>query len=217
MKLLKSSLTGSVIFIFLFLIVAVNAQAQNIENRVDALEEYVETFQPTLIEFSEELQRNIQKYTQGLEDSLQNYSKNLQQKVNSQIKTLNRKQIVIDPNSPAFQSVESNAGTFLVSVDRVERLPSGVFRLYLNLGNYNFADYKGFIVKLVWGPKFYPGYGSKIEEWRDTLNGTEYTFDGTLYKGVWNQVEVDINAENSGDLAHIEFEITVLSVELKSQ
>lgn len=203
--------------IYLFLTCSpAQAQNQNMEKRVHALEEYVETFQPTLIEFSEELQNNIQKYTKGLEQSLENYSNSLQKQVNDHLKTLKRTTVVLDPSTPAFQSVETNGGQFLVSVDRVEQMPSGAFRLYLNIGNLNFADYNGFKIKLIWGTKFYPGFAQKIEEWHDTLRGTEYTFEGTLYKGAWNQVEVDVEAKDSGDLAYIEFEMTVLAVELQS-
>ncbi|MGE0267645.1 MAG: hypothetical protein AB7S78_04220 [Candidatus Omnitrophota bacterium] len=190
--------------------------AQNIEKRVHALEEYVETFQPTLIEFSEELQNNIQKYTKGLEQSLESYSSSLQKQVNTHLKEMKRNTVILDPSTPSFQSVETNGGQFLVSVDRVEKMPSGAFRLYLNIGNLNFADYNGFKIKLIWGMKFYPGFAQKIEDWHDTLRGTEYTFEGTLTRGAWNQVEVDIEAKDSGELAYIEFEMTVLAVELQS-
>lgn len=198
------------------ILLAADVQAQNIENRVNALEEYVETFQPTLIEFSEELQNNIQKYTKGLEQSLQNYSDQLQEQLNTQMKSMDKKMIVLDLNNPAFQSIESNAGNFLISVDRVEKLPTGEYRVYMNIGNYNYADYKGFRIKLLWGSKFYPGYSQKIEEWRDTLTGAEYTFEGYIRKGVWNQVEIDIKAADTASLAYVEMELAVMSVELKA-
>ncbi len=192
------------------------AEAQSLEKRLSALEEYVETFQPTLIEFSEELQNNIQKYTKGLEASLESYSKSLQQQVNSHLETLRKDSVVLDLNTQAFQSVDTNGGRFLVSVDRVEKMPSGAFRIYLNIGNINFADYNGFKIKLIWGKKFYPGFAQKMSDWRETLRGAEYTFEGALIMGSWNQVEIDIEAADSGELAHVEFEMTVLSVELQS-
>lgn len=203
-------------FFLIILFSATFAQAQSLEKRVDALEEYVETFQPTLIEFSEELQNNIQKYTKGLEASLESYSKSLQQQVNSHLETLRKDSVVLDLNTQAFQSVDTNGGRFLVSVDRVEKMPSGAFRIYLNVGNINSADYNGFKIKLIWGKKFYPGFAQKMSDWRETLKGAEYTFEGALVKGSWNQVEIDIQAADSGELAHVEFEMTVLSVELQS-
>ena len=216
MTVKKSIFIQFSLILTMILLLCPQVMAQTLEKRVNALEEYVETFQPTLIEFSDELQNNIQKYTKGLEQSLQTYSNSLQSQVNSHLKQMKRKSINLDPNTPAFQSVETNAGSFLISVDRVEKMPSGAFRVFLNIGNYNFADYNGFKIKLIWGTKFYPGFAQKMDDWRDTLRGTEYTFDGTLYKGAWNQVEVDIEAKDSGELAHIEFELTVLSVELQS-
>ena len=203
------------IFGFLLLFSGI-AEAQSLEKRVNALEEYVETFQPTLIEFSEELQDNIQKYTKGLEASLDSYSKSLQQQVNTHLESLKNDSAVLDLNTQAFQSVDTNGGRFLVSVDRVEKMPSGAFRIYLNIGNINFADYNGFKIKLIWGKKFYPGFAQKMSDWRETLRGAEYTFEGALLKGSWNQVEIDIEAADSGELAHVEFEMTVLSVELQS-
>lgn len=216
MKLTVTFLSRTAFIVVYLFLPCTLVHAQNIEKRVHALEEYVETFQPTLIEFSEELQNNIQKYTKGLEQSLESYSNSLQKQVNNHLKEMKRNTVVLDPSTPAFQSVETNGGQFLVSVDRVEKMPSGAFRLYLNIGNLNFADYNGFKIKLIWGVKFYPGFAQKIEDWHDTLRGTEYTFEGTLYRGAWNQVEVDIDAKDSGDLAYIEFEMTVLAVELQS-
>lgn len=212
-----SKLGLGVFFSGIMLVCVQPAAAQNLENRVNALEEYVETFQPTLIEFSEELQNNIQKYTRGLESNLQAYSKQLQEQLNVQVKDLDRKKIILDLNSPAFQSIDTNAGSLLVSVDRVETLPTGDLRIYLNIGNYNFADYRGFRIKLLWGTKFYPGYGQELEEWRETLTGAEYTYEGYIRKGVWNSIEVDVKAKSAADLAHVEMELAVLSVELQAK
>ncbi|MBZ0167509.1 MAG: apolipoprotein A1/A4/E family protein, partial [Candidatus Omnitrophica bacterium] len=116
---MKSKLPSylNLIWVFLFVVVlSPPAAAQSLEKRIDALEDYVETFQPTLIEFSEELQNNIQKYTKGLESSLESYSKSLQQQVNSHLDTLKKDSVVLDLNTQAFQSVDTNGGRFLVSV-----------------------------------------------------------------------------------------------------
>ncbi|MBP9853642.1 MAG: DUF3251 domain-containing protein [Candidatus Omnitrophica bacterium] len=216
MKLADHFLSRLALTAYFFLICSGAYAQNNVENRVQALEEYVETFQPTLVKFSEELQNNIQDYTKQLEQNLENFSAGLQTQVNTQIKELKRGVIVLDPSTPAFQSVDTNGGQFLVSIDRVEQMPSGSFRLYLNIGNLNNADYKGFKINIVWGKKFYAGYTQKIEEWRDTLKGAEYTFDGTLTRGAWNQAQLDIQVPDSSDLGYIEFEMVVLSVELQS-
>ena len=204
-----------IIWVSLFLALATTSFAQKIERRVKALEEYVETFQPTLLEFSTNIEKSIQDYTQGLEISLSQFTKKLQMDLDSRLRKVNDRSVVLNVASTAYQNISTNTGNFLISVDHFDTIPGG-FRLYMNIGNPNFADYKGFKLRFRWGKKYHSGYTISYDEWRETLVGAEYTFNGSLYKGMWNQVEVDIEAPSSSDLAYLECEMDVLSIELQS-
>jgi len=185
-----------------------------LEDRVRALENYVETFQPTLRQFSENMQNSIRDYTQGLESSLKNYSKQLQTDLEERLQNLDRRIIMLDPVAKSYQTMDTRTGTFLIAVERMEPLEDG-FRLHLNIGNPNFADYKDFKLRLVWGRKWMPSYPISYAEWRQSLTGAEYTFQGALQKGMWNPVKVDLVPAGAGQLGHIECEMEVSSVELQ--
>jgi len=206
----------TLLFSFLFLFMCAQpVLAQEMERRVQALEDYVETFQPTLLEFSTNLQNSIQGYTEGLETSLNRFTKKLQVDLDNRLRDVSRRAVVLNLASKSYHNIETNTGNFLISVERFESIPNG-YRLYVNIGNPNFADYEGFKLRLRWGKKYHSGYTISFDQWRKSLAGAEYTFDGKLYKGLWNQVEVDINAPSSSDLAYLECELDVLSIELQS-
>ena len=189
-------------------------QETELEWRVQKLEEYAETIQPTLTTLSTNLNTSIQEYTRGLESSLENYSQKLQVNLDERLNNIDRKVTVLNPYSKTYQSIESGAGTFLISVDKVESLDSGT-RLHLNIGNPNYADYQGFKLKLIWGQKRTDGNKITHEQWRQSLNGAEYTFKGRLVKGKWNSVTVDLRPYDGSLLSYVECELEVSSVELE--
>jgi uncharacterized coiled-coil protein SlyX len=185
----------------------------SLERRIEKLENYVATFQPTIVELSENLNTSIQEYTQGLESSLEGYSQKLQMSLDERLNNIDRKVVIMNPFSKVYQSIETNTGIFLISVEKVEPIEGGV-RLHLNIGNPNYADYQNFKLKLIWGQKWADGYGASLEEWRQSLNGVEYTFQGKIEKGMWNPVTVDLSPAGDGQLGYLECEMEVSSVEL---
>ena len=212
--------------IFVFCMVAVfmiallcnNVGAQQSETelewRVQKLEKYVETFQPTISNLSNNLNESIQEYTKGLESSLENYSQKLQTSLDERLSGIDRQVVILNPYSKSYQSIETNTGMFLISVGKVEKLGEGV-RVHLNIGNPNYAEYENFQLKLIWGSKWAGDLTTTHEQWRQTLNGAEYSFQGRLEKGKWNTVTVDLNPTGGGQLDYLECEMTVSSVELE--
>jgi hypothetical protein len=189
-------------------------QESELEWRVQKLEKYVETFHPTIKELSNNLNKSIQEYTKDLESSLENYSQKLQINLDERLNNIDRKIVILNPYSKSYQSIETNTGMFLISVGKVEPLEAGV-RLHLNIGNPNYADYQNFQLKLIWGSKWTGGFTTTYEQWRQSLNGAEYTFQGKLEKGKWNTVTVDLSPTDGGRLEYIECEMEVSSVELE--
>jgi len=190
------------------------AEAQNTNDRVEALEDYVETFQSTLRDFAITQDKHFDKYMKDVNASLEGYTGGLERDLNEQLEDLDRKRIQIDVGDKAFQSIESNAGLFLISVDQFTAIEEG-YRLTLNIGNPNYADYKGFTLRLLWGPKYYPALYQSYDVWRSGLVGAEYSFEGTLRKGSWNQIDLDLNLKSADDLAYLECEMEISSIELQ--
>ena len=78
-----------------------------LEQRVEKLENYVETFQPTIVELSENLNASIQEYTKGLGSSLESYSQKLQINIDERLNRIDRKSVVLDPFSNAYHAIET--------------------------------------------------------------------------------------------------------------
>ena len=184
-----------------------------LDRRVGALEDYVATIQPTLVELSNNLNNSIQQYTNDLESSLESYSRKLQKNLDQQLDGLNQKTVVLNPFSKGYQTIQTNTGTFLISVESVESIEGGV-RLHVNIGNPNYADYKNFKLKFVWGRKRAVKSTIAYDQWQQSLRGVEFTFKGKIEKGKWNAMAVDLIPVEKGQLGYLECEMSVASVEL---
>lgn len=189
------------------------SDSKNLESRIKSLENYVETFQPSLLEFSDKLQESIHEYSRGLESSLADYSQRLQIQLEERLKVLENDAVVLDVSSRSFQRIDTNTGSFLVAVAKRENIENGI-RLYINIGNPNFADYKDFSLKIFWGQPWDKNSLESYDAWRQSLTGAEYSFQGKLEMGKWNPVEIDLTPATSADLGYVECSMEVASVEM---
>lgn len=204
----------------LFILSTALASAQNqvdvLEQRVQGLEAYIQTLQPMFAEFSKSVEKGLTEYTTNLEKGLETYSANLESRVDERLRMNQGQAAVLDPLNPAFQKIETNVSDFLISIERTEITNDGV-RLFLNIGNPNYASYNGFRLKIMWGDKFPSNAAISYENWRKTLVGAEYSFEGRLEKGLWTPVQVDLSPAIAAlTNMYIECEMEVLSVELQS-
>jgi hypothetical protein len=205
-------------FLFMNVMMPSMGQAQEdisgVSSRLMAIEQYLESIKPTLENFSQSLQESLQSYTKHLETSLVEYSSRLEAGLKEQMKGLNYKKVVLNLSNQTFQRVDSDAGTFLIAIDKVEELNNG-FRLHLNVGNPNYADYNNFKIKLFWGERWTPEGQKTLEDWQKTLTGAEFSFQGTIKKGMWNPFAIDLVPANSKQLEYLECELEVLGIELQ--
>lgn len=185
-----------------------------LESRVFSLENYVETIQPNLVEFSNSLHTSIKNYTEDLENSLNNFSRNIQSDLDERFKQFENKRVILNIASKAYQKIDTNSGPLLISIDEYKALQNG-YRLKFQIGNLNFADFKDLKLRLFWGRSFDNSSQGSYEQWRQGLNGAEYKYPGTLAKGTWTPLDVDLTPASLEDLAYIECEIEVASVELQ--
>jgi len=186
----------------------------DIEKRVESLETYVETFQPTLDNFSTHFQKSINGYTQALEESLQGYSTKLKTDIEDRLRKANQKTVILDPLTKTYQRIETNAVSFLIAVDKMEIVEGGV-RVYLIIGNPNYADFNEFKLKIFWGKQWIPTPQETYEQWRTSLTGAEFTFKRPLKRGKWTPVQVDLTPALTHELGHIECEMEISSIELE--
>ena len=185
----------------------------SMETRVKSLEDYVQNFQPTLMDVSSSLQKKMDKTKEDISNELQATESRVLERVQKEIQPLDTRKIVLDTTSQAFQSIQTNVGILLVSVEALRQGDKGL-ELVLNIGNPSYADIQGFKVRLLWGPKHYPAL-EDYDTWRQALQGAEYTFDGTLKKGHWNQVVIELGKVDASKLAYMECELSASSVQLQ--
>ena len=121
---------------------------------------------------------------------------------------------MLNPFSSNYHSIETNTGIFLIAIEKMAQIDNGV-RLFVNIGNPNFADYNDFQLRFLWGRKRSGDYGMSYEQWRTSLKGVEATFKGKLERGKWNSLTVDLVPVGQGELAYLECEMNVSSVELE--
>lgn len=184
-----------------------------LEQRVSALEKYVEALDATILELSTTLNQSIQEYTQGLEASLEDYSRKLQINIEERMNARDKKVVVLNPYARSYQAIESNSGIFLIAIEQVEAIDNG-FRLRLNIGNPNYADFQNFQLKFFWGPGWGGSPVMPYTDWHSHLNGAEFTFQGKIEKGMWNAMTVDLISAEKNDLGYLECELSVSGVEL---
>lgn len=172
---------------------ALAQDSADLRMRVKVLEDYVEKFKPSLDEFSQDLLNNIDRRIQVATDKI----------------------VVLNPVSRRFVKIEASAGTFLIAVQKMEKIERG-YRLVLNIGNPNTPTYSGVKLTLRWGKKWDESFAhSSYEQWRSSLTGAEYTYVGALEPGVWTEVAVDLVPADEKQFEHIECEIEVNTVKLQ--
>lgn len=109
-----------------------------------------------------------------------------------------RDTIALDVSSRAHQRLDTDFGSFLVSIEDVSPYLNGQ-RLKLNVGNLSYVTYRGFTITAAWGKKFTAGM--KFADWRPSRQEKEISFTDTLLPGRWNRVDlflVPASAEQLG-------------------
>jgi hypothetical protein len=166
----------------------------------------------------EELRKRVEKleeYTEKLEEGLNNFSKNLVSNLDQQLQTVRSNAVVINPLSRKVMKIESNTGTFLLAVSRMDKKDNG-YRLYLQIGNPNAATYGDVKLRLYWGSEFSTvSATTTFDKWHQSLKGAEFVYSGTLEAGVWTDIAVDLKPAEYSQLQHIECEMEVNTVKLQ--
>ena len=179
------------------------------------MEKYIDQVSPALDDFSTDVRDSLTNYTRGLESDLNAYSRQIQKNIDQRLKSIRTRVILSKPDSSTYQRIDTNTGVFLISYQKKEALKDKT-RLHFNIGNPNYADYRDFKIKIFWGaPWDTKDNAIAYEVWQNSLKGIEFTFQGMLYRGTWNSIEVDLPVTRPAEMEYMECELDVLSVELQ--
>jgi hypothetical protein len=205
--------------LLLFVTAAASAQEANLANhekRLQAVESYLETLPPSLTNYVGSLEESIQRYNKNLEKGLLEYSTMLEENLENRLLGMDRRRIELNKSSRTYQKIETPTGMFFISVVDIKPIAGG-FRLYLNIGNPHYADFRDFTLRLVWGSRWNAKSEVTYQQWRAGLDGAEYKFNGRLERGTWSPVELDLTPAEEKDIAYIECEMGVESIELEKR
>ncbi len=116
----------------------------------------------------------------------------------------------LDPTSEGY----SNSGDFLVLISEVEGYLDGV-KVYLRIGNPNYAKYSGVTIKARYGTKFdFSSTDSSYTLWKESLKEKDTQLSSELNEGAWNNVEIILPSISPEDFSYLEIELHAGSVSL---
>ncbi len=157
------------------------------------------------------LEGNVQTLQTGIND----FSKTLVRNVDQQLQLAKSRSVVINPLSRKVSKIETNTGTFLLAVSRMEKIDKG-YRLYLQIGNTNAATYGDVKFRFFWGSAMPESSADNAyEKWRQSLTGAEFAYTGTLEAGVWTDIAVELKPSEYNQLQYVECEMEVNTVKLQ--
>jgi hypothetical protein len=159
----------------------------------------------------------LEDYIQKLQASLSEFSRNLSDQTDRQMKAYTNQTVVLNPFSPKLSKIETNTGMFLISVSKIEKIQNG-YRLTLNVGNTSSASFADVILRMRWGKRWDPSYvNPTYEEWRKSLKAGTFSYNGTLAPGAFNEVIVDLTPAEIDDKEYIECEMEAGSLKMQKE
>src|SRR5262245_44533278 len=207
----------STMFFSVFLSIPAFAQSTaDLDQRLRTVEEYLEKLPPSMTTYASSLEESINNYTKNLETGLNKYSERLERNIETKLLGINEKTIELDVRNQEYKKIDTTTGQFLISVVSAEPVKGG-YKLALQIGNPNYANFRDFELRIVWGKAWNQGSSMTYQQWRDSLTGAVYNFKGDLLKGMWNPVEVELIPATAEDLAYIECEMGVAAIELETR
>jgi len=126
------------------------------------------------------------------------------------------KSIMVDATHKGVQRLDTDLGSFLVSVDGVTPDFNG-HKLNLDIGNPSMAEFNGFTLKAQWGKAFDPNGKVTYADWKESLKSKEVKFTEHLKPGHWNKIDLALAPAKPEQLKYIEIEMEVNYVMLTSE
>jgi hypothetical protein len=121
------------------------------------------------------------------------------------------KSVVLDMTSRNYQRIDTDTGTFLISIEDASPYLDG-YRIVLNIGNPSFAAYKGFKLTVKWNTSYKKGMDP--QQWINAERTKEISFVGSLDAGSWNRVEMLLPSTTGEQLGYFVVSMETSTVSL---
>lgn len=143
--------------------------------------------------------------------SIENYNKHLTSELYPLKWKVNKyESCYLDPTSKSYQRLDTNTGTFLVSLQDVKPYAGG-YKLNIHIGNPYVAGFVGYKLIIKWGKEInYENY----DEWQKSIRSREVSITETLDPASWNKVELAISPATREELGYLELSMTTDIVSL---
>ena len=125
--------------------------------------------------------------------------------------------ILLDLGSRSFQRLDTDTGSFLVSVQDASPYLDG-YRVTLEIGNPSFATYAGFELTAKWNSQYdWSSYNDgTFDKWQKSERNKEVSFTSSLMPGKWNTVELILPSTTGQQLGYFVLSMKTHVVSLTS-
>jgi hypothetical protein len=117
---------------------------------------------------------------------------------------------IFDPTESGFQRIDSNLGTFVVSVQDVRQFADGV-KVTVRLGNLSNTTFNGANLSIKYGPREPSSddekFVEKMETWEKAIQTKEEHIVRDLRPGFWNPVQIILPKIAQSDFGYMEVTI----------
>jgi hypothetical protein len=126
--------------------------------------------------------------------------------------------VALDLSSTNFQRLETDSGTFLVSVENATPYLDG-FRLDLSIGNPSSVTYSGFKIHVKWNSRYdydhfsEPGYSN----WQKAQREKDDSFVDRLPPGSWHKISIVLPATAADQLGFLILSMETNTVSLRTE
>jgi len=122
------------------------------------------------------------------------------------------KAVGLDMTSRDYQRIDTDTGTFLISVEDASRYLDG-YRIILHVGNPSYATYKGFKLTVNWNTNYKDGLD--FQEWIKAERTKEVSVTESLEPGNWNRVELLLPSTTGEQLGYFVVSMDTSTVALR--
>jgi len=189
MKTINKSIIGLVILIFLAPYGCSESKIEQLSIELNGIKKEVTKLDELSLEIKELKMRVLELEKNTIEN-----------RIDISDLTSQHKSILLDQTSKSYQKLETNTGTFFISLQDIKPYGGG-FKLKLVIGNPYSAQFNGFKLFIVWGKEF-KGF-KNYAEWKELLREKEISFTDTIYPATWNKIELVISPAKNEDIGYL--------------
>ena len=123
--------------------------------------------------------------------------------------------VTLDTSSRAFKRLDTDIGSFLVSLEDVTPYLNG-YKLSLSIGNPSGGTVSGIKVKAKWSTQYDWGKydADSYKAWESKIHEQEVSLTQAMKAGSWNKVELILVPASSQELGYLEISMDAQTVVL---